>query len=442
MILKQEKQFIRFTIRYMPMIAMMFLFGFSASSTIAVSIAQNLAMGGIGILAFLILTGNTTDDFYTYIALIPYASLVTLDNKNILFVFLLVSVLKLIISNLKSMLTLGSFIAIIIILLTECIHDFGNVTIGHFIYLLSFLLYFIIFTSYYNFKGYDNRRAMFVLVSSLFSAIVITIFISGGNLASFVNSTDVNYRFGEEARNLGGAMGIPIYSLIIISILLFQLIMKKNNLFKKILFVGIILFVTFIAILTGSRSFFLGASILFLCLALSVFLKKPTKIKSVLFVLIICGTVYLFINPTFIDSFYNKLEMRGSVDISTGRFDIYIDSINYLSSNFSALLFGEGALNYVNIGKEKGYLFSMMAHNIFLDGLMSWGIVGFGSFILLTLKYAKRCRDFFKVKTNILKIMPLIVLLTCYLTAGTFNYFNIYIYFLILIINTYAAGEK
>lgn len=435
--LNKNQQYDFFQAKYVLMIIMMFSFGLSVNGSMA-----GLALLGIIILSVLIFVGSTTDDLYTYIALIPFATLVTIGSRNLLFVFLLISIIKLILKNPKAQMTYASFFMLISFFFLELSHDFFNVKIGEFAFLISFILYFLIFTVYYKFQGYSSKRAKLILISSLLIAIICTIIISGGDLVNYVNSADLTYRFGEKARSLGGAMGIPIYCLVIISLLFVQLIAERHLFIEKLFFIGIIIFSTFIGFVTISRVFLLGLVAVLLCLLLSLFLKKKSKILGSVIIVLLLGIILILQDPTFINSFISKITNRSAIDISTGRFEIYLSCYDYLKNNYFALFFGEGALNYVQIGVQNGYLFSMSAHNLYLDGLMSWGILGFGIFISFIFKYARRCKTFFQTQATVLTFMPLFVLLICNFTAGSFNDYSIYIFLLVLIIETYASGEK
>jgi O-antigen ligase len=119
---------------------------------------------------------------------------------------------------------------------------------------------------------------------------------------------------------------------------------------------------------------------------------------------------------------------NSSDDISTGRFDIYLSCINYLKDNLKGLFLGEGIEGYLQIGKNSNLYFQISAHNLYLDALMSFGIIGCTA-IFVSYKYyiSKINRG---KKMNLTLLMPFIVYLVMVNTGGSFGDYKTYMYLL------------
>lgn len=422
-------------LRLFLIVLMNFLFGMSYLTG---NIFYNFI--GIFILAFLIFTGKTSDDIYTYVSLIPFSDFVAINDKNILFIFLLLSVVKLIFKNSKQKLNLFTILLIVFFISNEFISDFFNVSIGRFIYIISILLYFIIFIIYFDFSNFDSLMIIKVFIYTLLLAIGFIIYLSNGDLTSSLNQ---DLRFGEKARELGGSMGIPIYCLMLISSFLLLLTKYKVNIIKRTIIYILIPIILILGLLTLSRVYILGLSIFVICIIVSLLQSKNlTNNLIIIAILAIIGVVYINLNIDFFISLISKIINRGSEDISTGRFAIYDSIFNYLSNNKTALLFGRGIINYVQIGVRNRYLFGMMAHNLYLDGLMSWGIFGLSSFIYFIYLFIKRCKIYFNKKISIFSATPLIIWCGMVMTGDTFNFYRTYFYILVLILVMLSFSNK
>lgn len=416
--------------KYFMMILMNLLFSLSLGMN------NNLySLLAIACLMVLIIFGNTLSDFYTYIFLIPFSSLVTVHGKDIFFVFLFISSFKLIAENHNKKVPIIWILSFFSIISIEFIYDFLNCNIGNFMYILAVLTYFFIFINYIKIKDLSLNYMINCIISTSFLAIFVIFLISGGNWEVFITSTDIGFRFGAQASDLGGSMGVPIYCLTILSCSFISLLKIRSQLIKKVFLIVIMIFSVIVGLMTISRVFITGLITFIALVLLSIIQeKKKGKLSAIVILTIIVFAIFFYYNIDIVLNFIEKIVLRNSEDISTGRFYIWKDCVEYLYKNPIALLFGRGTLNYIQIGAYKSYKFSMSAHNLFLDGLMSWGICGFSIFIFALYKFLKNnCKEL-KMYITILMSIPLIVWLSMSLTMGSFNYFKTYMYILAFVL--------
>ena len=391
------------------------------------------ALFGCILLLGLVLTQSFEDDFYCYITLIPFSDGVIIYKYNFLPLFLFLSILKAIVVNRRSLISRMNLLILTLlglILLTEITYDLQFSGIGIFVTIVSYLVYYSVYCMYANTEKLSRKKLAFYLISSFCIALIATFILSGGLQALLTASAD--NRFGELVRELGGAMGIPVYCLLTISILMYYVYHEKKILHIVLLLV-LIVSVGILGFFTLSKLYLFGLGVIGIFLIISLFNKVYRK-KSLIFLgcLVICAIAILFVYPElYYDKIYTMI-VRLLSNFTTGRDKIYLSCLQYLMENPLVLIFGLGASNYVEVGVSGGYAFEMMAHNILLDGLMSWGILGLSAFIFITVIFVRK--SFFKhqAKLNLWGVLPFIVWFCCRMTAGTFNYFIEYVYILIV----------
>ena len=126
----------------------------------------------------------------------------------------------------------------------------------------------------------------------------------------------------------------------------------------------------------------------------------------------------------------NNLFSRIDAGGGTGeRADIWLSCFDYLLENPVGFLFGFGSNGYPIIGEKYGLLFSAGSHNLYIDILMSWGIIG--CMCVLIILHQLRPREGFSVaiQKNMIAFLPLLVLLFFCLTAMRSNSMKTVIYF-------------
>ena len=81
----------------------------------------------------------------------------------------------------------------------------------------------------------------------------------------------------------------------------------------------------------------------------------------------------------FVEMIYDRYIFRLGDDITdatSGRDEIFVSCIKYLMGNPLAIIFGLGYDSYIEIGRLNKLAFQMSAHNIILDALMGFGLLG------------------------------------------------------------------
>lgn len=410
--------------------------GFLALAFITGSEAYRMV--ALAVMLVSVFSNDVIGDFYLYVTLLPFSSFVTIQSRSILFVFLLISSAKLVYKHISHHISLLWFMSFLLIGGIEMIFDFTHCTIGSFAWLISIIIYVFLAVQFLPAEKIDLFFLTKVLIYTCAFAILVVIVVtmrSGMQLSAFTKMTDTGMRLGEQARDIGGAMGVPIYCLTIISCCFLLMAKYKTNVVQKMIYWILIGGSVFVGLLTVSRVFLLGLATFAFLLLISA-LREKNK-KKLVFVLVISSLlllVFLENNITFIARTLDLFRVRGVQDISTGRFSIWKSCIQHLTSNPLTFLLGNGAMYYVQIGVDTGKAFSMSAHNLYLDGVMSWGVCGFGLFVSTALWFQKCVKRKLHSTFSLICWLPLLVWLTMQMTGGSFNSFKAYIFPLALIL--------
>lgn len=108
--------------------------------------------------------------------------------------------------------------------------------------------------------------------------------------------------------------------------------------------------------------------------------KKINIIKTVVAILIII-VIYIVCNKFgYIDLMFNKYIYRSdTTSLFTGRDYLFVHYLAAIFSSPFSMLFGNSALKYadvINVGVGDAYFTGYLAHNTYLDVILSWGILG------------------------------------------------------------------
>lgn len=381
---------------------------------------------GMAILMMLLLFNSAEEHIYYFIAVSPFVGGVAINDKNIIFVFLILSLLKYLLYNRNKALNLRSVSLIIYIFILEMLNDYANVSVGRFVYAVSMAVYFIFYWGNIGFSKLNKRSLVLYSFIGFSLVLVFNLYVVGGfeKLGEF----DASNRFGEEARELGGAMGLPIYCLLLITVIFNYLLTLEKT--KILALIGCFVACVFIALLgfhTVSKVFLLGllaeCVLIFVSMIFSRYVKNAVVIlSSVVFVGLIGFILYNETLMQIFDAYF--LRIKG--DISTGRFEIFASCFEYWFSHPIAFFFGMGAYNYVYVGKALDYGFGIMAHNLLLDGIMGFGVIGMAFIILLIVTAVRQFLKKYPLKKKWIYFIPLIVWILCKMTGGSFIYLNSY----------------
>lgn len=379
---------------------------------------------GMAILMLLLLFNSAEEHIYFFIAVSPFVGSVAINDKNILFVFLIFSLLKYLLYNRNKAINLRSISLLLYIFILEMINDYANVSVGRFIYAVSMAVYFIFYWGNIGFSKLNTRSLVLYSFIAFSLVLVLNLYVVGGlkNLGEF----DPANRFGEEARELGGAMGLPIFCLLFITVILnYILTLEKTRIIVSIGCFVACIFIAFLGFHTVSKVFILGLlAEIILIFGSMIFSKYVKNAVLILSSVIIVGLIgFLLYNETLmqiIDAYLFRI--KG--DISTGRFEIFASCFEYWFSHPIAFFFGMGAYNYVYVGKALDYGFGIMAHNLLLDGIMAFGVIGMAFIILLIVSAVRKFLKKYPLKKKWIYFIPLIVWILCKMTGGSFIYLN------------------
>ena len=385
------------------------------------------------ILLLNLILGSEEDNVILMMMLIPYNSLLIFSGASIRGIFYLIAALKLLKSHGKIRISKYILIVMSVWIFIEMANDIWFVEIFSLINIVCGMFYFGMVVGCMDFENIDTSLMANMLCISFVIAMGFSL-MAGGGVQSY-NNTIISYRFGQEALELGGAMAIPIYAGMIIAIMICRLVKKLGI---QIVNIMAIVFAVVLGALTISRNFVLIVGIMMLfCIYWQIKHHNMRMLKIEGLCLVVLSITY-FVYHELMDTVLWKFMERISKGESS-RTEIYLDCLQYLFSNVKACLFGEGSINYPLLGAKQNYSFSMMAHNLFLDAWMSWGIVGMVCFGVILYVLGKKIKVVRCLKRESIYILPALGYFAAILTEGSFNYANVYMYILFCFI--YMKGE-
>lgn len=418
----------------------------SILSILFLGLAEDIRYSFLALPAFLLLVlvflfSNEVKHIYLFVALIPFYKLLSVGNIGVGFILCLLASYRLI-SKYGGKFNKGhGVISMLIILVVLFANELFATTIGTIINSLSVLLYFGCFSVLFPKQLIRTSDLTCILLGSLLLVLVMIIYHAGGNFLSVALSDEIS-RLGEANidngfRNaLGGAMGLPIYAILVISILIGQI--TKNSKYNKYL-LALMFVVAIIPFFTISRVYILGLSSIFLffsCYAMTS-VKSFIKMTSVIVMMTIVIIVFAMLNTAYVDAIVDKYIYRSTASeggISTGRFDIYIACLKHLLGSPKALLFGEGIRGYLQAGGSNSLL-SMSAHNLYLDAIMSFGLIGCLCLVRLCYIMVSQLKKFSnRFNLSPFRFLPLFSYMVMVNTGGSFADFKTYLYIIFLLI--------
>jgi hypothetical protein len=257
------------------------------------------------------------------------------------------------------------------------------------------------------------------LIIGLFISILVKTLTYGTDFINYFLST--NDRFSAFS---GDPNYFSMYLLLAITYILFYVKKCYRNYM-------IFIMLALTGIFTSSKMFVL--IFIFLCIIFvfyNIKYKKFLLYSIPLVFLVGCIIVYLFgdiINPlidkVFLRFFSNESQVFNISKMTTGRSDLFVFYIKQLFSNISLLFLGNG-MRY-------NYLFNqLVAHNTYLDILLSWGIAVSITFIFYIFKIIKGQVQKFKIYSTIQCVIFLIIIFS--LSSFTADMF-FYLLFLVVL---------
>lgn len=256
-------------------------------------------------------------------------------------------------------------------------------------------------------------------------------FIPGLN--SYINEIKFKVGEGEYISRFSGIELNPNFYTMDISIALaawLAVFLGKQS--KPIDFVYIITLSTF-GIMSLSKSFLLTFVILLFLLLISIGKQKIRGlIKAITFIIIISIALYFFVDEEYISAFVSRFIDAGSfnTDLSTfttGRYDIWLDYINYILNDIKTFWFGVG------LGTED---YGDATHNYYLETVYYLGIIG-------AVLYSICIKSIFPIRKQhlnrgLVNYLPLIILLVRGMAINLILRENLIFYFIIIavVLNT------
>lgn len=415
--------------------------------------ANLLVMASIAFSLLVIVFGNSMATLYLMIALIPFYNSLNFSGVSAGFVIPLSAICKLLSSPSKNN-NPNLVVFMILFLIIWFIHDIQYQTFAMTIFSLLVPCYVFLFIFTKEWHEYDGYYAMWLVIATTIIGMICVFMVQGSSLESFIYTSYAGeMRLGEadtdegQKNQLGGAMGFPIYTLTIITLLIQMLMTRHFKLWKKTFCIALIVGLFFITFLTVSRVYILGLSTMVLLLLMHV---MSSKSKSTIFgVLIGCMVIVLIASnylSNYIDIVFNNYIGRMENDGEQGgtgiRGIIYKDCFEYLMNNIECLLIGKGNGAYPLIGAQLHRPFSASAHNMILDGLMSFGIIG-SIFIFIVYKNIYKIdQNKYGIKWTIFRVIPLLCIFIMYQTSSPFLQDKTYPFLMFLVLNIIHCTDK
>ncbi len=337
--------------------------------------------------------------------------MITLDNVLIYPYLLIIPIFKMI-PKIKL-----NFLIVIYIFLLGCIifyNDFGKFYFSNMLIYLNIIFLILFVNSVDLVKIYSIE----IIDNLIITNVIFLLFTVVTGEVIFMHA-----RLGAEFSQFGGSMGIPLNALILICCSYLKYFRYERN-YKMFWMLFTLSFI--VGLLTISRVFILGLCFFIICLIIDI---KENKRSFFLFFFLI---LFFFSLITIFFSQFNYLLTRGETDISTGRFDIYASILTFLFSNVSDLLFGT-ATGYATFLSAEYPILKMSAHNLFLELIMQFGLVGFLCIVYIVTNgtsLKKIPKEYFR--TSFTEYIPLIVYISSFLVSGSIYYTKTIITFIAL----------
>lgn len=389
---------------------------------------------------FAILIGKPETDIITYTTLIPLTGLMP-EGFFRVNICLFISIAKLFVAGKKNR-TDMMLISLIYMSLSYIYFNAGS----SYVTLLFFMLFCIVYAYRvdYNRINYHLLTLMAVL-SSL--GILVLILISSSSLDVYMEATNEQFKMGEENRELGGAMAVSLYTCMGTAAAF--VLMKTHQGILRYGAIASLLFFLLMGLFALSRTFFTSLG---LALIISIPRMKSAGANSIgkRIYPIIAITIAFVIGGYYI---YNMLgdgmlQMVDKLDSifhgGTGsRSKIWMSSINYLLTHPIDLLVGQGMYTYSTVLSNKEYAFwGYGCHNLYLDALMSFGVLGFMIFFTLLKNAYERINNLPNATILPSKgfyLFPLVIFFACNLAQGSFRDTSTYILPLAIVLITYGS---
>ena len=400
-----------------------------------------------------ILIGKPKDDIISYAFIIPFTGIMPVGAFRI-FYCLWISIVKLARIPYYKNSNVLSF-AVVYFALNFIVFDLiigGNDSI---VTLYSFMLYIILFMAKSRVIPIDvEKLAFFIGLSCIL--ILRLILVTSEGLDIYVDSSNEQIKLGEDARDIGGAMGVSLYTCVGFSVALIFSFIKKG--IEKIVAVAAMFFFVLLALYALSRTFFSSIALAVLCSFLVAIFRGDSR-GIIYYAKIFTPIFLLSILAIPIIGIYFSSDIAIMTEKLVGLFDggpgsrtkIWLSVFEYLAVDPITLLFGAGTNRYSVMEGTINYAFhGYGAHCLYFDVLLSFGIIGFLVLSVL-LKILYRSVRLYSCHQNIscqqvmplpIQILPLLIYVFSQFAQGSFRDTPSYIYPVVLLIITFGLLNK
>lgn len=386
-------------------------------------------------------TNDEYGDFYMLAGMLPFLKLIKLGGVSIVFVYQMLIIAKLCIKNRNLYMSYTSFAGFFIIVFVEFVFDYPVQTIGEFIYTICNICFYFIYSNNIRVQNIDVKLLLRIIIFSTgmcMILIAIVSFLNGMSLMDYAKSNEEYVRFGSESDDLIGAMAIPTYVGTVLSCVYVLFVKYKVSVVEMVIYALLSAYVLFIGLLSVSRGLILCIGVLVLCIIINYCTTHERKNLTI--ILAVCTVIAIaFVNnTTLFDNMLVKLQTRANNETlgENSRTAIWRDCLDYLIKNPISILIGNGVNNYKLIGKSSSMLFSMSAHNLVLDAIMSWGITG----LLAISATAVQLRDRLTRYSEFVYYTPMLVWGALRMIGGAFTQFSVFVSIVVFIV--ISSGGK
>lgn len=261
-----------------------------------------------------------------------------------------------------------------------------------------------------------------------------------GNVSADDNSLSSGFRYLMNSNLVSRKIGFTICAFII-----YQMFHKKMKKSRMITVLTVILLV-FVGFNSGSMSFVLIACIIIVCIVIN-YLKK-LSINRIVLIAAIAVLGIALLNSIFEPAVQGVVrELSSGTDISNGRLNIWSETMKVMNEHFWMLLAGLGIQDYNEtiILLQGNGTSSLIVHNIVLETLLGYGIVGIAFLSVWILEMIVECKGRIKEKGNLIAYMPVICFFIV-MQTGNFWYGFYYnlpdLYLLMICVKCYFLKQE
>ncbi len=384
-----------------------------------------------------ILCSPAEEDFITYAFLLPLTGLMPTSIFRLYFCHI-ISIAKIFLKH-RSVTVLG-FLGICYMSFQFLLFDFLLGQTRSILTLLMFMIYIFILVDVKLIEKVDYKRlANMTNLSCML--ILFFILISSSSLDAYIHSSNIQFKLGEEVRELGGAMGVSLYTTVGVAIAFVLMLTSKGV--GRLLSVASLFYYVLFALFALSRTFFLAFAV---AVMLSVWFQLPkiNKIKPKTFIwlsvvvivallaAILGGVLYAADIGAMVEKLFTL--MKG-INLQSSRFKIWHSIAVFWSDHPQHLLFGLGTNSYMRIPLTEQYAFyGYGAHNLLLDTILSFGIVGFVLLLFLMKKEISTLKKNASIQNKTVFVekgifcFPIVLYWTSQMAQGSFRDLQSYVY--------------